>query len=236
MPTREWNAATNSGIDVIGTLRAMTAPMEPPIATPRITSTQPSPSAGGRAASVVTTAMAMPIMPKKLPCLEDAGLERPRSDRMNRTPATRYRTAARLAFIDEPSLLSSSAGAGDPVIRIDREWTHGRGVLDAPGSRGTSCNGSSRPSFDFLLVHSQHALGDQEPAEDIYAGKDERDESKTARPGSTAADQRDTDCQQRTNHDHRRDRVGHRHQRGMQRRRHRPHHEIADEHGKYENR
>src|SRR5215212_1906829 len=105
MPTSEWNAATSSGIDVIGTRRAMTAPIEPPIATPRITSTQPMPSAGGWAASVVTTAMPIPIMPKKLPCRDDAGLDRPLSDKMNRTPATRYRTAARLAFISGPHCL-----------------------------------------------------------------------------------------------------------------------------------
>ncbi len=47
MPTSEWKAATSSGIDVIGTRRAMTAPMLPPIATPRMTSTQAMPSAGG---------------------------------------------------------------------------------------------------------------------------------------------------------------------------------------------
>src|SRR5919112_3252944 len=41
-------------------------------------------------------------MPNKLPCREDAGLESPRSDRMNSTPAIRYRTAARLAFISGP--------------------------------------------------------------------------------------------------------------------------------------
>src|SRR5207244_13177529 len=47
----------------------------------------------------------MPIMPKKLPCRDDAGLDSPRSDRMNSTPATRYRTAARLAFISGPHYL-----------------------------------------------------------------------------------------------------------------------------------
>src|SRR3984957_2085382 len=105
MPTSEWKAATSSGIDVIGTRRAITAPMLPPIATPRITSSQAKPSAGGWEASVVATAMPMPIMPKKLPCRDDAGLDRPRSDIMNRTPATRYRTAARLAFISGPHFL-----------------------------------------------------------------------------------------------------------------------------------
>src|SRR5258708_550565 len=46
MPTSEWKAATSSGIDVIGTRRATTAPIEPPIAMPTITSTQARPSAG----------------------------------------------------------------------------------------------------------------------------------------------------------------------------------------------
>src|SRR6202011_932257 len=111
MPTSEWNPATSSGIAVIGTRRAITAPIEPPIATPSTTSNQPMPSAGGCAANVVAIAMPMPIMPKKLPCRDEAGLDRPRSDRMNSTPATRYKTAARLAFILRPPLSSSPRGA-----------------------------------------------------------------------------------------------------------------------------
>src|SRR6202021_1224370 len=204
MPTSEWNAATSSGIDVIGPRRAITAPMLPPIATPRITNNQARPSAGGCEASVVATAMPMPIMPKKLPWRDDAGLDRPRSDRMNSTPATRYKTADRLAFISRPPLSSSPRGA--------------------------------RRSLGFLLVHRQHALGDQEAAEDIHAGKNQRDEAEAARPGPAAADHGDADREQRADHDHRGDRVGHRHQRRVQRRRHRPHHEIADEHPQHENR
>src|SRR5713226_2441805 len=69
------------------------------MATPSTTSTQAMLSAGGCAASVVATAIAMPAMPRKLPRRLDAGLDSPRSDRMNRTPATRYSTAARLAFM-----------------------------------------------------------------------------------------------------------------------------------------
>src|ERR1700760_4633164 len=111
MPTREWNAATSSGIEVIGTRRAMTAPIPPPIAMPRITSTQAMPSAGGCDASVVATAIAMPIMPKKLPCRLEAGLDNPRSDRMNRTPATRYRNADRLALISGPHFLRHATHA-----------------------------------------------------------------------------------------------------------------------------
>src|ERR1700721_4135198 len=153
MPTSEWNAATSSGIDVIGPGRAITAPMLPPIATPRITSSQAKPSAGGWEASVVATAMPMPIMPKKLPCRDDAGLDRPRSDRMNSTPATRYNTAERLALISGPPFARSA--------RVD-------------------CR-----SFRFLLVHREHALGDQEAAENIHARKDQRDETEAARPART---------------------------------------------------
>src|ERR1700739_3061857 len=204
MPTSEWNAATSSGIDVIGTRRAITAPMLPPIATPRITSSQATPSAGGCEASVVATAMPMPIMPKKLPWRDDAGLDRPRSDKMNSTPATRYKTADRLAFISRPPLSSPPRGA--------------------------------RRSLALLLVHREHALGDQEATKDIHAGEGQRDETKAARPAAAAGNHPHPHREQRADHDHRGDRVGHRHQRRMQRRGHRPHHEIADEHGQHENR
>ena len=89
MPTSEWKAATSSGIEVIGTRRAITAPMPPPMAMPPITSPQATGSAGGCEPSVVSTAMAMPIMPNRLPRRLESGLDRPRSARMNRTPATR---------------------------------------------------------------------------------------------------------------------------------------------------
>src|SRR6202521_4018314 len=204
MPTSEWNAATSSGIEVIGTRRAITAPMEPPMATPSTTSSQAMPSTGGWFASVVAIAIAIPPMPRKLPRRLDAGLDSPRSDIMNRTPATRYKTAARLAFISRPPLSSSPRVA--------------------------------RRSLGFLLVHREHALGDQEAAEDIHAGKDQRDETEAARPGPAAADHGDADREQRADHDHRGDRIGHGHQRCMQRRGHRPHHEIADKHGQHKNR
>src|SRR6185369_4540775 len=204
MPTREWKAATSSGIEVIGTRRAMTAPMLPPMAMPRITSTQARPSAGGWLASVVATAIAMPIMPNRLPWRDEAGLDNPRSDRMNSTPATRYNIADRLAFISGPHLPSTPRGA---------------------------CH-----SLRLLLVHRQHALGDKEAAEDIHAGEDQRDEAEAARPAAAARDIGDAAGQQRTDHDHRGDRIRHRHQRRVQRRRHRPHHEIADKHGEDENR
>ncbi len=89
MPTSEWKAATSSGIEVIGTRRATTAPAPPPSAMPTITSTQALNEAGGCEASVVTIAIAMPIMPSRLPRRLVSGLDRPRSARMKRTPATR---------------------------------------------------------------------------------------------------------------------------------------------------
>src|SRR5258708_2970989 len=50
MPTSEWNAATNSGIEVIGTRRAITAPMPPPSPMPKTTTPQPTePPAGSPA-------------------------------------------------------------------------------------------------------------------------------------------------------------------------------------------
>src|SRR5882757_3825419 len=95
---------------------------------------------------------------------------------------------------------------------------------------------STRRSLGLLLVHRQHALGDKEAAEDVHAGKDQRDEAEAARPAAAGRNHADADREQRPDHDDRGDRVGHRHQRRMQRRRHRPLLEIADEHGEDENR
>src|SRR6267154_2119723 len=185
MPTSEWNAATSSGIDVIGTRRAITAPTLPPMAMPRITRTQATPSAGGWPASVVAIAIAIPIMPKKLPWRDVAGLDSPRSDRMNSTPATRYNTAERLAFISGPQFASP--------------------------------RGACR-SLGLLPVHPEHALGDKEAAENIHAGKSQRDEAEAACPTAAGGNRADADREQRADNDHRGDRVGHRHQRRVPRR------------------
>ncbi len=89
MPTSEWKAATSSGIEVIGTRRAITAPMPPPSTMPPTTKAQAIGLAGGCAPSVVSTAMVMPIMPSRLPRRLESGLDSPRSAWMKRTPATR---------------------------------------------------------------------------------------------------------------------------------------------------
>src|SRR5579863_2246839 len=141
--------------------------MLPPIATPRITRSQAMPSAGGWLASVVPIAITMPTMPNRLPWRDEAGLDSPRSDRMNSTPATRYNTAERLALISGPPFACSA--------RVD-------------------CR-----SFRFLLVHCEHALGDQEAAENIDARKGQRNETETARPARARRNHPDADGEQRTN-------------------------------------
>src|SRR5882757_2707012 len=137
MPTSEWNAATSSGIEVIGTRRAITAPMPPPSVRPATTRIHEPMPCGGWPASVVAIAITMPAMPSMLPRRLDSGLESPRSAMMKRTPAIRYRRAEMLAFMARCSFL--------------------------------------------LLVHREHALGDQEAAEDVDRGEHQRDEAQ--RPG-----------------------------------------------------
>ncbi len=70
-------------------VRARQTPIEPPIATATTISSHETAPDGGFSASVVRTAIAMPIMPKRLPWRDEAGEERPRNARMNRMPATR---------------------------------------------------------------------------------------------------------------------------------------------------
>ncbi len=70
-------------------VRARQTPIPPPIATATTINSHEIKPDGGFRASVVTTAIAMPIMPKRLPWRDVAGEERPRKARMNRMPATR---------------------------------------------------------------------------------------------------------------------------------------------------
>src|SRR3954469_8606078 len=105
MPTSEWKAATSSGIEVIGTRRAITAPMPPPSTRPEITRIHEPMPCGGWPASVVAMAIAMPMMPNRVPRAVGFGFESPRSAMMNRTPAARYRRAEMLAFMARGSFL-----------------------------------------------------------------------------------------------------------------------------------
>ncbi len=91
MPTRLWKAATSCGIEVMATLRAITAPTVPPTATPPRISPMVTGSSAPcfqSVARVVSTAMPMPIMPLRLPAWLVTGLDSPRSARMKSTPDT----------------------------------------------------------------------------------------------------------------------------------------------------
>jgi hypothetical protein len=91
MPTRLWNAATSCGMAVMATRRAISAPTVPPMATPPTTRPRVSGSNRpwlNRVTSAVPTAIAMPIMPLRLPAWLVVGDDNPRSARMKRTPET----------------------------------------------------------------------------------------------------------------------------------------------------
>src|ERR1019366_3506424 len=119
---------------------------------------------------------------------------------MNSTPATRYSSAAMLVLIAIPRHALAGIAGSSPAMTTTyfeeiNTWSS---------------------SLLFLLVHRQHALGDQEAAEDVDRGEHQRHEAESARPqrAVVVAGKRDADRQQRAHHDHRGDRIGHRHQRG----------------------
>ena len=62
-PTSEWKAATSCGSAVISILRAVTAPMAPPIAMPMTIRVSDRPEIRPGSISVVTMAITMPAMP-----------------------------------------------------------------------------------------------------------------------------------------------------------------------------
>ncbi len=93
-PTSECMKATSSGIAVICTRRATTAPMTPPIAMQASISAQFLVMV-----SVVTTAIAIPTMPNKLPRRAVSGELRPFSARIKKTDAIRYASATEFADI-----------------------------------------------------------------------------------------------------------------------------------------
>jgi len=98
MPTSECIAATSCGICVICTRLATKAPIIPPI-----TAAMRMKATFLVMASVTSTAIAMPIMPKRLPRRAATGEERPFSARMKSTLATRYQSASWLALMPFPS-------------------------------------------------------------------------------------------------------------------------------------
>ena len=84
-PTKLWKPATNSGIAVMGILYAINAPINPPIKRKINTTTNPFEKLPIDK-NVTVTAMAIPNIPKKFPCLEVSGEERPLKAKINSTP------------------------------------------------------------------------------------------------------------------------------------------------------
>ena len=84
-PTKLWKPATNSGIAVIGILKAIKAPIEPP--TKRNANKYIKPIEKFPTDKIVTPiAIAIPIIPNKFPFLEVSGEESPLNARIKRTP------------------------------------------------------------------------------------------------------------------------------------------------------
>ena len=97
-PTKLWNPATNSGIAVIGILYAINAPIVPPIAKNIRTYINPDVKFP-TVRKVTVTAIIIPIIPNKFPCLEVSGDDNPLNAKINKTPEIKYRIAEILADI-----------------------------------------------------------------------------------------------------------------------------------------
>ena len=87
-PTRLWNPATSSGIAVMGILYAMYAPIKPPINRKIKTKIKPFEKLPIDR-NVTVIAITIPIIPKKLPCLDVSGEDNPLNAKMNNTPETK---------------------------------------------------------------------------------------------------------------------------------------------------
>ena len=101
--------ATSSGILVISTRCAITAPSEPPASRPSKTQDRPPiplcPACSASlkiSAAVVSTAIAIPAMPNRLPRIEVVGWLRPFRAWMKNTLATRYSSVTRFMLIADP--------------------------------------------------------------------------------------------------------------------------------------
>ena len=84
-PTRLWKPATSSGIAVMGILYAIIAPIIPPIERNIKTNTKPF-EKFPIDKNVTVIAIIIPKIPKKVPCLEVSGDDKPLNARINKTP------------------------------------------------------------------------------------------------------------------------------------------------------
>ena len=101
-PIMECMKATSSGILVISTRCAIKVPAAPPSTSAAMTYTMPwaePPAVSTISAPVVSTAIAMPLMPKMLPRIEVVGCDRPLSACMKQTEASRYSRVTRFMLI-----------------------------------------------------------------------------------------------------------------------------------------
>ena len=87
-PTRLWNPATNSGIAVIGILKAINAPIDPPIKS-KINKYKNPVEKLPTEIIVTLIAIAIPIIPNKFPLLDVSGDDKPLNAKINNTPDTR---------------------------------------------------------------------------------------------------------------------------------------------------
>ena len=87
-PTRLWKPATNSGIAVIGILKAINAPIDPPIKS-RISKYKNPVEKFPTDKTVTPIAMAIPTIPNKFPCLDVSGEDNPLKASINKTPEIR---------------------------------------------------------------------------------------------------------------------------------------------------
>ncbi len=84
-PTRLWKPATSSGIAVIGILKAINAPTAPPkIIKIKINANPDEKFPTDK--KVTVTAIIIPIIPNKLPCLDVSGDDNPLRARIKSTP------------------------------------------------------------------------------------------------------------------------------------------------------
>ena len=87
-PTKLWKPATSSGIAVIGILKAINAPIDPPISS-KINKYKKPDEKLPTEIIVTPIAIIIPIIPNKFPCLDVSGDERPLRAKINNTPEIR---------------------------------------------------------------------------------------------------------------------------------------------------
>ena len=87
-PTKLWKPATSSGMAVIGILKAINAPIDPPTSN-KINKYKKPVEKLSTEIIVTPIAIIIPIIPNKFPCLDVSGDERPLSAKINNTPEIR---------------------------------------------------------------------------------------------------------------------------------------------------